>query len=226
MSAGVLAAIFGSSFLVSLSGALSPGPLTTLAIQEGARRGFWAGPLLASGHGAIELALVIAVAQGLDRVLDEEAAAIAIALVGGLFLLWLGWRTLRSAPRQTLYIGSQDEHKGRPVDHNDLLRRSALPLMVAGVAVSVTNPFWLVWWVTIGTAYIAEALEQGAAGLVSFYSAHILTDLVWLSLIAFLLARGRRFFSRWAYRGVLMGCGVFLLALGGWFLADGIGRAF
>jgi hypothetical protein len=29
--------------------------------------------------------------------------------------------------------------------------------------------------------------------------------------------------SRWIYRGVLMACGIFLLALGGWFLASGLG---
>jgi threonine/homoserine/homoserine lactone efflux protein len=65
MSIGALAAIFTTSFLVSLTGALSPGPLTTLAVREGVRRGFWAGPALAAGHGAIELALVVALALGL-----------------------------------------------------------------------------------------------------------------------------------------------------------------
>ncbi len=46
-------------------GALSPGPLTTLAVREGVRRGVWAGPALAAGHGAIELALVVGLALGL-----------------------------------------------------------------------------------------------------------------------------------------------------------------
>ncbi len=44
MSIGAVAAIFATSFLVSLTGALSPGPLTTLAVREGVRRGVWAGP--------------------------------------------------------------------------------------------------------------------------------------------------------------------------------------
>jgi hypothetical protein len=56
-----------------------------------------------------------------------------------------------------------------------------------------------------------------------FYGAHILTDLGWLSLIAFALASGRRIMSRGAYRGVLLACGLFLLALGGWFVASGLG---
>ncbi len=59
-----------------------------------------------------------------------------------------------------------------------------------------------------------------------FCGAHFLTDLGWLSLIALALARGRRIMSRRAYRGVLLACGVFLLGLGGWFLASGFGYVF
>ncbi len=69
MSIGALAPIFATSIVVSLTGALSPGPLTTPAVREGVRRGFWAGPAPAAGHGAIEFALVVAL--GLNRVLDE-----------------------------------------------------------------------------------------------------------------------------------------------------------
>ncbi len=64
------------------------------------------------------------------------------------------------------------------------------------------------------------------AGVGVFYGVHFLTDLGWLSLIAPALARGRRIMSRWAYRGVLLACGLFLLGLGGWFVASGLGYVF
>ncbi len=54
---------FSTSFLVSLTGALSPGPLTTPAVREGVRRGFWAEPALAVGYGTIEFALVVSLAR-------------------------------------------------------------------------------------------------------------------------------------------------------------------
>ncbi len=221
MSIGALVAIFATSFLVSLTGALSPGPLTTLAVREGVRRGFWAGPALAAGHGAIELALVVALALGLNRLLDEEWLTATIALVGGTFLLWLGAQIIRTAPRQELVIGGQTGDGEPPAR-----AASVLGLAAAGVAVSVANPFWILWWATVGTAYIATSLEEGAAGVGVFYGAHFLTDLGWLSVIALALATGRRIMSRRAYQGVLVTCGVFLLGLGGWFLASGLGYIF
>ncbi len=228
MSPSALGAIFGTSLLVSLTGALSPGPLTTLAVREGVQRGFWAGPALALGHGAIELALVVGLALGLNQLLDHDAVAAAIALVGGAFLLWLGVNVIRLAPGQELHIersapapaspaGPRSRGDGSP------WRGTAPGLVAAGVVVSVANPFWVTWWATIGAAYIAKALDQGAAGVASFYGAHFITDLAWLSLIAFALASGRRIMSRTAYRLTLTACGVFLLALAGWFLASGLG---
>jgi len=239
MSIGALVAIFVTSFLVSLTGALSPGPLTTLAVREGVRRGFWAGPALAAGHGAIELALVAALALGLNRLLEEEWLTATIALVGGTFLLWLGAQIIRTAPRQELVIGErgdgQEPRSGPPGrgwlrpalgEEERLTAAAALRLAASGVVVSVANPFWVLWWATVGTAYIATSLEEGAAGVGVFYGAHFLTDLGWLSVIALALATGRRIMSRRAYRGVLVACGVFLLGLGGWFLASGLGYIF
>ncbi len=36
---------------------------------------------------------------------------------------------------------------------------------VAPVAALVANPFRLLWWATIGAAYVAASLEEGAAGV-------------------------------------------------------------
>ena len=87
------------------------------------------------------------------------------------------------------------------------IRSMSAVLVPAGVLVSVANPYWIIWWATIGMAYIDKALEHGAAGVGSFFTAHILSDFAWLSLVAFGLVTGRRLMSTPVYRGILMVCG-------------------
>ena len=100
MPAAALAAIFVTSFGVGFTGALMPGPLTTLAVRESMQRGFWAGPLLAIGHSLIELALVIGLALGLSRLLDEDPVMAGVGIAGGLFLLWMGIHIVSRPPEQ------------------------------------------------------------------------------------------------------------------------------
>jgi threonine/homoserine/homoserine lactone efflux protein len=246
-------AIFATSFVVSLSGALTPGPLFTLTVRETLRRGFWAGPIVTLGHGLIELLLVVGLGLGLKQFLDEGPVTAAIALVGGIFLLWMGYHMLRTAPRQTLEIrretlapepsfapaapGNRAAAAGgyrarllAAVAGSDSSSTTtggpasmAALLVPAGVLVSVSNPFWIIWWATIGAAYMTESLDRGAAGVSSFFTAHILSDFAWLSLVAFVLATGRRLMSKNVYRAILAVCGLFLLALGARFILSGIG---
>jgi threonine/homoserine/homoserine lactone efflux protein len=250
MSLAALGAIFSTSFVVSLTGALAPGPVSTMAVREGVRRGFWAGPALAAGHGVVEALLVVGLALGLNELLDTDAVTASVALAGGLYLVYLGLFTVITAPRQELQLEAQGVPVGPTLAGNlgpspearsatsvgpgpspeppsaafrTIPARVAAGLAFSGLALSVTNPFWVAWWATIGTAYIVEALDQGAVGVGTFYTAHFITDLGWLSLIAFLLARGRRLMSRTAYRAILGACGLFLVALGGWFLSSGLG---
>ncbi len=220
-------AIFATSFLVGLSGALMPGPLFTLTVRETLRRGFWAGPVVSTGHALIELALVIGLALGLKRFLEEESTTTAsIALAGGAVLAWMGLQILRSAPRQALDLGAHEVGAvaGNPGRFSPAGGPGAMAaaLVPAGALVSISNPYWVLWWASIGAAYMSESLREGTAGVASFFTAHILSDYTWLTLVAFVLATGRRLISRRVYRGVMAACGLFLLALGAWFLYTGI----
>lgn len=221
MSAAALAAIFGTSFVVSLTGALTPGPMTTVGLRESVRYGFWAGPALALGHGVIELVLVIALALGLNEVLDNDNVTAAVALVGGAVLIVMGVSTALRAGGYELSSRSTDD-----TTPFSMPLTAAGPLALAGIVVSVSNPYWVAWWATIGTAYIVEALDEGVLGVTAFYSAHILADIGWLSLIAFAVVGGGRIMSQRVYHGILVACGLFLIGLGGWFFADGIGYVF
>ncbi len=248
-----LLAIFGSSFLISLSGALMPGPLFTLSVRETLRRGFWVGPLLATGHALIELVLVVGLALGLSQFLGEGKGTATIAMLGGAFLIWMGYEMLRTAPRQELRLApNKREWAPQPVPvpipiedppwggmsyrqrllaamrGNDApgttnrLRSLSALLVPAGALVSVANPYWIIWWATVGMAYIDKALDHGAAGVGSFFTAHILSDFAWLSLVAFALVTGRRLMSTPVYRAILMVCGAFLVGLGSWFIYSGV----
>ena len=205
-----LIAIFTTSFVVGLSGAMMPGPLLALNIGESARRGFWAGPILVAGHGIAEIILLVALVLGLGQFLEKSSVSSVIGLVGGLFLIWMGLSTLKRAWRETSLLGVSQKASAHP-----------RVLVLSGALVSIANPFWIVWWATVGVAYVAWSLQQGAFGVISFYSGHILSDLGWYSLVSLVIVRGRRIVSDKVYRGLLIICGVALLALGGYFIASG-----
>ncbi len=207
-----LAAIFTTSLMVGFSGTLMPGPLLTVTISQSAQRGFWQGPLLILGHAIAELAIVLALTAGLSRLLKRKAVAGLIGLLGGAFLLWMGLDIARSAWWGTVSLSlASAERSGTQVGP-----------VVAGALVSISNPYWVLWWATVGVSYVALALRQGPLGLGSFYVGHILSDLSWYSLVAFVITAGRSLLSQPVYRGILLICGFFLIALSIYFIYSGI----
>jgi threonine/homoserine/homoserine lactone efflux protein len=203
------AALFASAFLVGLSGAIMPGPLLTLTIAESARRGFKAGPLIALGHAMLELVLIIALLAGLSFYLQKPMVTMIISLVGGAFLIFLGLNMVWDVFRGRVSLEGTGNSPARGIKMHPL---------VAGILVSLGNPFWSVWWATIGLTYLTVALKSGTAGVASFYTGHILADLLWYSLIAAAVAGGRRFLEQKVYQIVIAFCGIFLIGLGGYFI--------
>jgi len=230
-----LAALFVTSFGVGFTGALMPGPLTTLAVRETMRRGFWAGPMLAAGHSLLELPLVIGLALGLSRFLDNDSVKGGIGVVGGVFLLWMGVHILGALPKEApalappqandpaAFEGSWRQRWTRSLaSTNQSWPSTALVLGTAAILVSLSNPGFSAWWATAGTLLVRQGLDHGAAGVASIYTGHILSDIAWLSLLGLVLARGRRAMSGFVYRGVLAVCALFLLLLGAYFMASGL----
>ncbi|MBI2846729.1 MAG: LysE family transporter [Chloroflexi bacterium] len=211
MPEATLAVIFFTSFLVGFSGAMAPGPLLTLDIRETTRRGFLAGPLIVLGHAILELALVIIIVKGFGTLLQKGLTTALVGLLGGIFLLWLGWRMISRPIRQPQ---AEKEQSNAP--------RGIAGIVVAGALVSLSNPYFLLWWAGVGASYLVWSLKFGALGLSSFYSGHILADLSWYSAVSLGVASGRRIMSDAIYRGISIACGVFLLGLGGYFLYSGI----
>lgn len=221
------------AFGIGLSGALSPGPLTVLAVREAPRRGWWAGPLATMGHAVVELALVIALALGLAAFVKQGTGTAVIAFVGGALLVWMGINLLRTFPRASLgaeLIMVREEAGVAPggapapvatrAPRPDL--RAVLAVAPVGALVSVANPYWVIWWATVGTKLTSDSLSIGWPGPLAVFTGHILSDLAWLSGIAALVSSGsRRVRGDGWYRGLLGACGVFLVAIGAFFVVSG-----
>ncbi len=194
-----------SSFVVAFSGALVPGPLFSITVAESARRGASAGPLIIAGHGILELALVILIAFGFGPLFTLSSVKLAISVVGGLMLVFMGCRLVRDARGARLLAPSERGQKGiHPV--------------FSGIIGSISNPYWSIWWLTIGMGYLMSSLKFGMRGVAVFFAGHIMADLGWYSVVSFAVSKGRRVMGDRGYRFMLYSCGLFLIGFGIWFL--------
>jgi threonine/homoserine/homoserine lactone efflux protein len=205
-----LIGIFVTSFIIALSGALMPGPLLTTTIGESTRHGSRAGPLLVAGHALLELALIALLFLGLAPYLQNSTITAIVSIIGGAILCWLAYGMFTSLPTLSLDPATKTWHTG----HHRLI--------ASGILVSLSNPYWSIWWATIGLAYILQARMFGIMGVAVFFCGHILADFVWYSFISVTVGRGRKFFTPFIYRLLVGGCGLFLIGFAVWFLFKGI----
>ena len=200
--------IFGSSFVIALSGALMPGPLLTYTVAESARRGFWAGPIIMLGHGFLELGLVVLLLLGIGAIINQPVIMGIVGLSGAIILWWLGYGLMHSARHAQL-----DLTKGEC--------RAIHPFW-AGIVMSLANPYWLIWWVSLGLGYVLFAYKYGLWGVLFFFVGHISADVLWYSLVAMAVAQGKRFISDRVYHGFMIGCALFLMVFGCYFGYQGV----
>ena len=205
-----LLTIFSSSFVIALSGALMPGPVLTVTVSESARQGAKAGPLMIFGHGLLELVLVLALLGGLAPFFSRDEVFIFVSLLGGAILLWMACMMFKELPGLKLKV-EEDGQKPRS-------------LILSGILLSLANPYWFIWWATIGIGYIMYSVKFGIPGIVAFFTGHILADLAWYSLISFGVAKGRSFFTDRFYRRLIGACASFLFVFSCYFFYSGLER--
>lgn len=202
-----LLTIFMGSFVVGLSGAMAPGPVLTVTISETLKRGFKAGPLIVLGHAILEIALLVLIGLGLGPFFEHPTVVTIFLAVGGLVLLWMGAQMLLTNKRITKEAlgASGTESPYGPV--------------LAGIVLSISSPFWIIWWVTIGMGFVTQSLQYGLIGLICFYCGHILADLAWFSFVSFSVSAGRRLCPPMVYRVIFILCGIILILLGSLFIS-------
>jgi threonine/homoserine/homoserine lactone efflux protein len=207
--------ILSTSFVTGLSGALMPGPVLAITITSVVQVGFMAAVLIILGHSILELLMVAALGLGLKNVLKNRFVTSTIGIVGGSVLLWFAYGMISSAysgisAPQATALNAQ----GAAITN--------LGLIGKGVITSLSNPYWLIWWATIGVTYMLVSLERSIVGISAFYVGHIAADFAWYCAVGGALVLGKQILSDRVYMWLIIVCGLFLVYLGVYFFYSGI----
>src|SRR6056297_143666 len=224
----VLMSLFISSFVIALSGAMMPGPVLTATISESIKRGPLAGPLIMSGHALLEGALVAALIAGVAPLLQRDLFFVGISFGGAVILGWMAYGMLKSLPGLKIEWG-EGAGEDAPAKENigkggERGGSSAVGVMRTGVLLSIANPYWVVWWATIGLGLVARAQKVGLLGVLFFFLGHQAADFAWYSLVSTAVGKGRCFFSDRLYRVIIAVSAVILVGFAVYFGWSGAER--
>lgn len=201
-----LLAFYGFIIAVSLSGVMSPGPLTAFLIMRG-RESPWAGVWITLGHALAEIPLILGLFMGLQPFFETPGMREGVSLAGGGALLYLGRGAFGSSPAPL--SGGERIHQ-----------RSAL---VGGVALTALNPYWILWWLTVGASLISRTGEFGwLAGLAGMIVVHLLADAAWAVFITWSSNRGSQAIGEAGWRRIERGYAWVMCGFGAFFLYDGL----
>ena len=190
----------GQAVVISLSGVMAPGPVTAATLAAGTRSRH-AGALIALGHGIVEFPLMLLIMAGMGALFELRGVRIGIGLAGGAMLGFMGVQMLLAARN--------------PVEAE--ARTSGRAPLLTGVILTAGNPYFLLWWATVGLALATRAMALGVVAFALFAVIHWLCDLVWLEALSLASFKGSKLLGARTQQVVLAVCGAVLVAFGLWF---------
>ena len=191
--------------VISASGVMAPGPLFAANISYGLREGAKSGIKMAMGHTIVEFPLVILLGIGVFSLETFPEFRIIISIVGAITLFVFALVQIKTVLQNNKDITSTPKHG---------------PL-VTGIVLSALNPFFIIWWLTIGFKLISDAMLIWAfSGIVIVFLLHIWMDFAWLGGISFLTSKSSKIISNRNYKFIMIGLSLLLVYFGITFLVD------
>ena len=193
-----------SVVVISLSGVMMPGPMFAMTLAK-SYRSPWAGAQVALGHAVIEVPLILLIYFGFAQFFQNSIVQLTLSILGGGMIVWLGIGMFHARARVV--------QQGKDLPHS---------AFTAGILTSGLNPYFLLWWATIGSLLVMKFLGFGTIGLIIFIMVHWLCDLVWLSLVSTIVYRTHSLWGRKFQEGLFITCSLLLIGFGAWFLISGL----
>jgi len=194
--------VFLLAFALGLTGALAPGPTFVATVNASISGGWTTGPKVTLGHMLAELALFILIVFGLAAVALPYTPVITV--IGGIALVIFGALTLGGSRN----VSIQNTPSG--IVTNPYL---------TGLVTSLANPYFWLWWLSIGSAMVIAGLEGGFVLAGIFMVGHWCADLGWYTLVSYGISRGTVFLSDRTYQIIMALCGIFLVLFGAYYLS-------
>ena len=191
--------------IISASGVMSPGPLFAANITHGLKNGTKAGIKIAIGHSLVEFPLVILLGIGILSMEVFPEFRTIISILGAITLFVFAFLQIKTILNKNKKISTK-------------LKQGPI---ITGILLSGLNPFFIIWWLTIGLKLISDAMAIWAfAGILIVFVLHIWMDFVWLGATAFLISKSKRIISNTNYKIIVLALSAILIYFGITFLID------
>ena len=193
------------AFIVGLTGALAPGPTLVATINASMASGWTVGPRITFGHMLSELIIVILIVAGLATVALRYTTAVAV--IGGVALILFGILTLTGS-REVSLAGSKSPES--------VVTTSPF---FAGFLTSVANPYFWIWWLTVGGAMVIAGPCRGDLPCLRLHGRALVcgSRVVHGGFYRY-FAKGKTILSDLAYQRIMMACGLFLVVFGAYYI--------
>jgi threonine/homoserine/homoserine lactone efflux protein len=229
----------GEVIVLSASGVLSPGPLFLANLIYGSKQGYYAGIKIANGHMTVELSLIILLSLGifgLSHFTLGAGAIRAVGLIGGIAIILFSVVQILNITKKIGITGdhinkdntSKNLHISYGATYFFLLdkinRRIDRGPLIVGIIFTAMNPFFLIWWITVGLKLISDSVYLFGVieGVLILFLFHIWMDYVWLALTAYLISKGQSIFKIRFYYFFTICISIILVSYGFYLLVTNI----
>ena len=189
----------GLVIVISASGVMSPGPLFAANVMYGLREGKISGIKMAIGHTIVEFPLIILLGVGFFSIESVPEIRTVITIFGAVGLFGFAILQIRAVTKEKFSIET----------------KSGQGPFVAGILLSALNPFFIIWWLTIGLILISESIQNfGIIGIVILFLFHIWMDYAWLFTIAAFSSKAKNYLSKRNFKIIIFALSIVLIYFG------------
>ncbi|MDQ1330442.1 MAG: hypothetical protein QG578_705 [Thermodesulfobacteriota bacterium] len=190
--------------VLGLSAGFAPGPLLTLVISETLQHDIKSGIKIALAPVITDLPIIILTLFILSKLSNFHGILGIISLTGGLFILFMGYKSLRT--------------KGVKINLDEIKSKS----LAKGVLANALSPHPYLFWFSVGAPTMTKAMSQNISAplafIISFYVFLVGSKIV----LAVLIGKSKSLLSGNAYIITMRFLGLVLCVLAILLFHDGL----